>query len=98
MIESTLQHTVHAPQQSPFYFVFLSSSQNMKAEKREILVRNSISIPKPAKKQKLDSACREDVQPKKKAMAFVTEVMVTDEPAWIIPSLILSLSGFLASV
>jgi hypothetical protein len=70
----------------------------MKAEKSDKLVRKSIRIPNPAKKQKLDRASREEVQPKKKAMALVTEVMVTEDPAWIIPSLILSLIGFLASV
>jgi hypothetical protein len=38
-------------------------------------------IPIPAKKQKLESASREAVHPRKNAIAFVNEVIVIDEPA-----------------
>lgn len=38
-------------------------------------------MPIPAKKQKLERASRELVQPKKKAIAFVKDVMVIEEPA-----------------
>jgi hypothetical protein len=70
----------------------------MKAENTDRLVKNNMNIPSPANAQKLDKASREDVQPNQKAIALVTEVMVTEDPAWIIPSLTLSLTGFLASV
>jgi len=53
----------------------------MKAENTDILVKKSIKIPSPAKKQKLDKASREDEHPKKKAIALVTEVIVTEDPA-----------------
>lgn len=46
-------------------------------------------IPIPAKKQKLDRASREAVHPKKKAIAFVNEVIVIDEPACWSPIIIL---------
>jgi hypothetical protein len=95
---SSPQHLVHAPQQSPFLLLVLSSSQTIKAENTDILDKKSMIIPNPAKRQKLERASKEDVQPRKKAMAFVTEVIVTEEPACIIPSLILSFTGFLGSV
>ena len=78
---SSPQHLVHNPQQSPFLSLVLCSSQTMKAEKMEILVRYSIITPNPAKKQKLFNASNEEVQPKKKAIALVAEVIVIDEPA-----------------
>jgi hypothetical protein len=53
----------------------------MNAENTVKLVMNNIIIPRPAKKQKLDKASRDDKVPKKKAMALVIEVIVTDEPA-----------------
>lgn len=82
IIVSSLQHQVQAPQQSPFlYLLVLSSSQTMKAENTDRLVRNSIRTPKPAKAQKLDRASKDDVHPKKKAIALVTEVIVTEDPA-----------------
>jgi len=45
--------------------------------------------PSPAKKQKLERASREEVQPRKKAIAFVKDVIVIDDPACFIPSIIL---------
>lgn len=72
---------VHAPQQSPFLFIVLSSSHTIKAEKTEMLDKKSMSTPTPAKKQKLESAVKDEEQPKKKAIALVTEVMVIEEPA-----------------
>ena len=98
MTVSFLQQNVQAPQQSPFCLLVLSSSQTMKAEKTDRLVKNNMNTPNPANPQKLDRASREDVHPNQKAIALVTEVMVTEDPAWIIPSLNLSLTGFLASV
>lgn len=56
-------------------------SQTMKAEKTVMLVKYSMMTPRPAKKQKLESASSDEVQPRKKAMAFVNEVIVMDEPA-----------------
>ena len=44
----------------------------------------------PAKKQKLERASRELEQPRKNAIALVNEVIVIEEPACLIPSLILS--------
>lgn len=54
-----------------------------------MLVKKSISTPNPAKKQKLERASREEVHPKKKAIAFVKEVIVMEAPACLRPSLIL---------
>jgi len=53
----------------------------MKAENKERLVRNNIIMPIPANRQKLESASREELVPKKNAIAFVTEVIVTEDPA-----------------
>lgn len=86
-MESSLQK--HPPQQSPFYLTWRLISQTINAVKMVILVKYSIRTPKPLKKQKLAKASREEVQPKKKAMAFVNDVIVIDEPACIIPFLIL---------
>ena len=55
-------------------------------------------MPRPAKKQKLLRAPRDPVQPRKKAMALVKEVMVIEEPACIKPSLILSGTDLRGSV
>ena len=57
-----------------------------------------MSTPNPAKRQKLESAFKDDVVPKKKAIALVIEVIVIEEPAAIIPCFILSFTGFLGSV
>ena len=56
-------------------------SQTMKAEKTVMLVRYSMRTPKPAKKQKLDKASKDDVHPRKKAIAFVNDVIVIEDPA-----------------
>ena len=95
---SSPQHFVQAPQQSPFLFAVLSSSHTMKAESNERLDKKSINIPRPANKQKLESASSDEVVPKKKAIALVIEVIVTEDPACIIPSRILSFTDFLGSV
>lgn len=68
-------------------------SHTMKAEKTLIAVRNSIRIPIPAKKQKLESASSEELQPRKKAIAFVKEVIVIEEPAFYRPTIILFSTG-----
>lgn len=52
----------------------------------------------PAKKQKLDRASSEAVHPKKKAIAFVNEVIVIDEPACLSPIIILFSTDNLGSV
>ena len=57
----------------------------MKAEKIVRLEIYSMITPSPAKKQKEDRASREEVQPRKKAMAFVKVVIVMEEPACCIP-------------
>ena len=54
-----------------------------------MLEKKSIRTPIPAKKQKLDKAGREEVHPRKKAQAFVNEVIVIEVPAWIMPCFIL---------
>ena len=41
----------------------------------------------PAKRQKLFNASSLVIEPVKKAIALVTEVMVIDGPAWVIPIL-----------
>jgi hypothetical protein len=56
-------------------------SHTINAAKTEILVKYNMRTPSPAKKQKLESASREEVQPRKKAMAFVKDVIVIEEPA-----------------
>lgn len=89
---------MQAPQQSPFLFSCLLMSQTMKAEKTEILVRYSMRTPMPAKKQKLERASSDEVQPRKKAMAFVNDVIVMDEPACRSPIIILFSTGSRGSV
>ena len=69
----------------------------MNAENTVQLVKYNVRTPRPAKKQKLESASSELEQPRKKAIALVSEVIVIDEPACLIPSFILSeteLRGF----
>lgn len=61
----------------------------MKAEKMVILAMKSIITPSPQKKQKLDKASKEEVQPKKKATPFVKEVIEIEAPAWIMACYIL---------
>lgn len=96
IIVSSLQQ--HAPQQSPFFYACLLMSHTMKAENTEILVRYSIRIPRPAKKQKLERASSEDVHPRKKAMALVNEVIVMEDPACWRPTYILFSIGHLGLV
>lgn len=79
----------HAPQQSPFFYACLFKSQTMNAENIVILVKNKAITPNPQKKQKLERASIDDVHPRKKAAAFVNEVMEMEAPAWIIPCCIL---------
>ena len=79
----------HAPKQSPFFKDYLFSSQTMKAEKMVRLAKNKAMTPSPQKKQKLERAAVDDVHPRKNAAALVKEVMVIEEPAWIIPCFIL---------
>jgi len=61
----------------------------MKAEKIVMLVKKSAMTPSPQKKQKLERASIDEVQPRKKAAALVNEVMVIEAPAWIMPCCIL---------
>jgi len=89
---------MQAPQQSPFYAVYLLMSQTMKAANTEILDKKSMMTPSPAKKQKLERASREEVQPRKNAMALVKDVMVIEDPACCIPIIILFSIGNLGSV
>lgn len=49
------------------------------------LARKRAMTPSPQKKQKLDRASMDEVQPRKKAAAFVNDVTVIEAPAWIIP-------------
>ena len=70
----------------------------MKAENTVILATKSIKTPRPQKKQKLERASREDVQPKKKATPLVKEVIEIEAPAWIIPCFILTSTGSLGFV
>lgn len=70
----------------------------MKAEKMVTLAKNKAKTPRPQKKQKLDRASRDDVQPRKNATPLVNEVMEIEAPAWIIPILNLSSMGALGSV
>lgn len=64
-------------------------SQTINAENIVTLAKNKAITPNPQKKQKLESASIDDVQPKKNAAAFVNEVIEIDAPAWIIPCCIL---------
>ena len=64
-------------------------SQTMNAEKTVMLVRYNMRIPRPAKKQKLESASSEEVHPRKNAIALVKEVIVMEEPACCNPICIL---------
>lgn len=61
----------------------------MKAENIVMLEMKRATTPRPQKKQKLDKASIDEVQPRKKAAAFVKVVIVIEAPAWTIPSLIL---------
>lgn len=70
----------------------------MKAEKTVILAMNNMITPRPQKKQKLERASREEVHPKKKAIALVKEVIEMEAPAWIIPCFILTSTGSLVLV
>lgn len=70
----------------------------MKAENTVMLAMNSIMTPRPQKKQKLDKASRDEVQPKKKAIPFVKEVIEMDAPAWIMPCFNLVSTGSLGFV
>ena len=54
--------------------------------------------PRPAKKQKLERASSEEVQPRKKAIAFVKDVIVIEEPACWSPIIIRFSTGSLGSV
>jgi len=53
----------------------------MKAEKTVILEKYRNNMPRPANMQKLLRASKEEVHPKKKAIAFVKEVIVIEAPA-----------------
>ena len=53
----------------------------MKAEKTVILAKYRNNTPSAANMQKLESASKEEVHPKKKAIAFVKEVIVIEAPA-----------------
>ena len=55
-------------------------------------------IPVAAKKQKLAMASSEPVEPSRKAITLVIEVMVMEVPACIIPILILLGTGSVVSV
>jgi hypothetical protein len=55
-------------------------------------------IPRPANRQNEERASKDDVVPRKKAIEFVNEVIVTEDPACIMPSLIRSSTDFLGSV
>ena len=55
----------------------------------EILDMKRNRTPRAAKKQKLLNASSEVKVPKKKAMAFVKEVMVMEDPEWMRPTFIL---------
>ena len=53
----------------------------MKAEKTVTLAKNKAMTPSPQKKQKLERASIDEVHPRKKAAAFVNEVMEMEAPA-----------------
>ena len=61
----------------------------MKAENIVRLLRYRNITPTPAKTQKLERALIDEFTPMKKAIAFVSDVMVTELPAYLKPSLIL---------
>jgi len=94
----TVSEQQQAPQQSPFFAAYLLMSQTMKAENMVTLAKNKATTPRPQKKQKLERASMEEVQPKKNAAAFVKDVMVIEAPAWIIPCCILFSTGSLGFV
>jgi len=61
----------------------------MKAANIVRLLRYRNITPTPAKRQKLERALIDEFTPMKKAMAFVRDVMVTELPDSLNPSLIL---------
>jgi hypothetical protein len=61
----------------------------MKAENIVRLLRYRNMTPTPAKRQKLERALIDELAPMKKAIAFVREVIVTELPDSLNPSLIL---------
>lgn len=70
----------------------------MNVEKIVKLVKYKKITPTPAKRQKLDNALIDELIPIKKAIAFVREVIVIEDPDSFKPSLILSYTERFGSV
>ena len=76
-----------APQKSPFRACWrLKSDRNQGAKIAKAATYRVVTVI-PAKRQKLFKAASFVIEPVKNAIAFVTEVMVMDGPAWVIPIL-----------
>jgi hypothetical protein len=73
-------------------------SQVMKAAKIVMLDTQRNMIPRPANRQNEERAWKDDKVPRKKAIELVNEVMVTEDPARLIPSFILSSTDKVGSV
>ena len=94
--ESSAQQ--HSPQHSVRFLEILSVSQTITHRKTVMTVRNSMITVTPQKIQKELMPSIVDVDPMKKAMQSVTDVIVIDGPACIIPFLILSEVGQFSGV